>query len=176
MMGRAQFEKGDFLEAAATFSYIARLYAAEPAVAAEANQWLARCYTQVKWYYDAEDALKRMRRDTIQRATLREADATQADLLLRQERFEEALPYLERAARYAKGSFRQARLYYLLGQVQHHWGSRSRLTNRCRSAYARVRHSNCRLMHASCKQRCWPTRRAWAKDDWQIAPYGPLGQ
>lgn len=122
MMGRAQFEKGDFLEAAATFSYIARLYAAEPAVAAEANQWLARCYTQVKWYYDAEDALKRMRRDTIQRATLREADATQADLLLRQERFEEALPYLERAARYAKGSFRQARLYYLLGQVQHHLG------------------------------------------------------
>lgn len=91
-------------------------------MAAEANQWLARCYTQETWYYDAEDALKRMRRDTIQRATLREADATQADLLLRQERFEEALPYLERAARYAKGSFRQARLYYLLGQVQHHLG------------------------------------------------------
>lgn len=122
LMGRAQFMKGDFFEAAATFSYITRLYAAEPEVASEARQWLARCYAQVKWYYDADDALKRMRRDSVTRQTLREADATQADLLLRQERFDEALPYLTRAAKSAKGSFRQARLYYLLGQVNQHLG------------------------------------------------------
>ena len=122
LMGRAQFMKGDFLEAAATFSYITRLYAAEPEVASEARQWLARCYAQVKWYYDADDALKRVRRDSVTRQTLREADATQADLLLRQERFDEALPYLTRAAKSAKGSFRQARLYYLLGQVNQHVG------------------------------------------------------
>lgn len=122
MMGEAQFEKGDFLEAAATFSYISRLYVAEPMVAAAARQWLARCYTQVKWYYDAEDALKRMSRDSVSRQTLREADATHADLLLKQERFEEALPYLARAARYAKDSYRQARLYFLLGQVNAHLG------------------------------------------------------
>ena len=122
LMGRAQFMKGDFFEAAATFSYITRLYAAEPEVASEARQWLARCYAQVKWDYDADDALKRMRRDSVTRQTLREADATQADLLLRQERFDEALPYLTRAAKSAKGSFRQARLYYLLGQVNQHLG------------------------------------------------------
>lgn len=122
MMGRAQFMKGDFFEAAATFSYITRLYAAEPTVASEARQWLARCYTQAKWYYDAEDALKRVRRDSVTRQTLREADATQADLLLRQERFADALPYLKRAAHYAKGSYRKARLYYLLGQVNQHLG------------------------------------------------------
>ena len=92
LMGRAQFMKGDFFEAAATFSYITRLYAAEPEVASEARQWLARCYAQVKWYYDADDALKRVRRDSVTRQTLREADATQADLLLRQERYDEALP------------------------------------------------------------------------------------
>lgn len=120
MMGEAQFEKGDFLEAAATFSYITRLYAAEPAVASAARQWLARCYTQVKWYYDAEDALKRMRRDSTDKKTLREANATQADLLLKQERFEEAIPYLEKAAHTAKGNYRKARLYFLLGQVNAH--------------------------------------------------------
>ena len=123
MMGRAQFMKGDFFEAAATFSYITRLYAAEPTVASEARQWLARCYTQAKWYYDAEDALKRVRRDSVTRQTLREADATQADLLLHQERFAEALPYLERAAKSAQGSFKKARLYYLLGQVNQHLGN-----------------------------------------------------
>lgn len=118
LMGEAQFEKGEFLEAAATFSYITRLYAAEPAVAAEARQWLARCYTRTGWYYDAEDALRRLRRDSVSRRVGRLADATTADLLLAQQRFDEAVPYLERAARYAKGDRRQARLYYLLAQVE----------------------------------------------------------
>lgn len=122
LMGEAQFEKGDFLEAAATFSYITRHYAAEPLVAAEARAWMARCYVQEGWYYDAEDALARVRRDSTARDTRRQMDATQADLLLRQERFDEALPYLERAARQAEGSFRKARLCYLLGQVYRHQG------------------------------------------------------
>lgn len=120
LMGQAQFEKGEFLEAASTFSYITRLYAAEPAVATEARQWLARCYAQIDWFYDAEDALSKVRRDSVSKRVLREADATQADLLLRQERFAEALPYLERTARHAKGDFRKARLYFLLGQVYRH--------------------------------------------------------
>lgn len=123
LMGQAQFEKGDFLEAAATFSYITRLYAAEPSVAAEARQWLARCYTLTEWYYDAENALREMRRDSISRRVQREADATQADLLIRQERYAEAIPYLERTARRAKGSHRQARLYFLLGQLHHMLGN-----------------------------------------------------
>ncbi len=124
LMGKAQFEKGEFLEAAATFSYISRYYAAQPEVASEARQWLARCYSQVNWFYDAEDALQRMQRDTVLNRTRREADATRADLLLRQERYAEALPYLQRAARQAKGSFRQARLYYLLGQVNRELGNK----------------------------------------------------
>ena len=119
LMGQAQFEKGNFLEAAATFSYIARLYAAEPPVAAEARQWLARCYAQVGWYYDAEEALSHARRDSLGSSARREACATQADLLLRQQRYAEAVPFLEQAARHAKGEFRQARLWYLLGQVCH---------------------------------------------------------
>lgn len=122
LMGISQFQKGEFFEAAATFSYISRIYAAELPVAAEARQWLARCYTQVEWYYDAEEALKKVSRDStsVSKRVKRQMDATRADLLIRQERFAEAVPYLERTAKHAKGEFRQARLYYLLGQIQHH--------------------------------------------------------
>lgn len=60
-----------------------------------------------------------MRRDTMNTRTKQEADATQAALLLGQERYAEAIPYLQRAARSAKGDFKQARLYYLLGQIYH---------------------------------------------------------
>ena len=112
-MGEAQFEKGDFLEAAATFSYITRLYAAEPVVANAARQWLARCYAHVGWYYDAEDALARMARDSMTTRVKREAAATRADLLLRQQHYAEALPWLEQAARTAPGSERKARLLFL---------------------------------------------------------------
>lgn len=126
LMGQAQFQKGDFLEAASTFSYIARLYAAEPAVATEARQWLARSYAQIDWYYDAEDALSKVRRDSVSKRVARLVDATQADLLLRQERYADALPYLERSASHATGEFRQARLYYLLGQVYHQLGNREK--------------------------------------------------
>lgn len=122
LMGRAQFEKGDFFEAAATFSYITRLYAAEPEVAAEASQWMARCYVQEKWYYEAEDALSKVRRDSMSTRLRRLADATQADLLLGQERFDEALPYVERSARATRNKYLKARLYFLLGQVNRHLG------------------------------------------------------
>ena len=122
LMGQAQFEKGEFLEAATTFAYIARLYAAEPLVASEARLWLARCYSQTSWFYDAEEALSRVRRDSTTRRLLRQADVTQADMLLRQGRLQEALPYLQRTARYARPKVQKARMYYLLGQVNHRLG------------------------------------------------------
>lgn len=117
-MGKAQFQMGEFEQAAATFSYICRLYAAEPLVATEARSWLARCYAQVGWLYDAEDVLARQSRDTIPSRMLHEREATMADLLLRQERFEEALPYIRSTIKGAKRKSERARLYFLLGQVE----------------------------------------------------------
>ena len=163
LMGQAQFEKGEFLEAAATFSYITRLYAAEPAVAAEARQWLARCYTQVDWYYDAEDALQRMSRDSVSRRVLREADATQADLLIRRERFDEALPYLERAAKNAKGAHRKARLYYLMGQIHQQMGHATEAYKALGKCIKKVRPLNFHSMRAFCKPRWLRQTRPTAK-------------
>ena len=117
LMGKAQFQKGDFLEAASTFSYITRLYAAEPIVANEARLWMARCYAQLDWFYDAEDALNRLHRDSIPGRLQREVETTQADLLLRPARYAEALPRLRLAAKREPRRLLKARLYYLLGQL-----------------------------------------------------------
>ena len=43
LMGRSQFHKGDFEAAAATFSYMSRLYATQPAIYGKARAWLAKC-------------------------------------------------------------------------------------------------------------------------------------
>lgn len=117
LMGKAQFQKGSFEEASATFSYITRHYAAEPLVAQEARTWLARCYTELGWYYDAEDVLQRFQRDSVNTHLQRENSQTMASLLLAQERFAEALPHLQRAVRQERRKRQKARLYFLLGQV-----------------------------------------------------------
>ncbi len=122
LMGRAQFQKGDFVEAASTFSYITRHYAQEPDVVAEARIWLARCYSELEWFYDAEDALGKLGLDSVPARLRRERDATTANLLLRQGQAAEALPYLERAARKEPRKLQRARLYFLLGQVQQSLG------------------------------------------------------
>lgn len=125
LMGQAQFQKGDFLGAASTFSYITRLYAAEPPVVQEARTWMARSYAELGWFYDAEDALDKVRRDSIPPRLQGELAATRADLLLRQEHFADALPYLKTAAKNTHNRKLRARLFFLLGQVEQQLGHRS---------------------------------------------------
>lgn len=118
LMGKAQFQKGDFLEAASTFSYMTRHYAAEPVVVAEARVWLARCYAQLEWFYDAEEAIAKLRKDSLPVRIARERNRTMADLLVKQEHYKEAVPYLVAAAKHERRKLQKARAYFLLGQVQ----------------------------------------------------------
>ncbi len=122
LMGKSQFRQGKFIEAASTFSYITRHYAAEPLVANEARAWLARSYAGIDWFYDAEDALDKLRRDSVNTRVRRAYEATMADFLLRQERFGEALPYILSTAKAERSNLGKARLYFLLGQVEQHLG------------------------------------------------------
>lgn len=122
LMGKSQFQKGEFLEAASTFSYISRLYSGEPDRVAEARLWMARCYTELEWYYDAEDVLNKAARDSMPRNLIQEQNATYGNFLLRQGRLKEALPYLEEAIRKESGGKQRARHYFLLGQVYQHTG------------------------------------------------------
>ncbi|MBO7294319.1 MAG: tetratricopeptide repeat protein, partial [Bacteroidaceae bacterium] len=125
LMGEAQFQKGEFLEAASTFSYITRHYATQPTIVNEARAYLIRCYTELEWYYDAEEVVSRMKRDTITPRVRKIANLSEANLLLRQERFDEALPYLQKAVKDAEGNLQKARLYFLLGQIMQHQGKKA---------------------------------------------------
>lgn len=125
LMGKAQFQKGEFLEAASTFSYISRLYIGEPDKVAEARLWMARCYTELEWYYDAEDVLGKARRDSMPRSLEGDRAATYCNLLLKQGKLEEALPYLEQAVRRESGGLQRARHYFLLGQVYQQTGNQA---------------------------------------------------
>lgn len=175
LMGQAQFFKGDFIEAASTFSYITRHYAAEPPVAAEARIWLARCYAELEWFYDAEEALSKVPVDTLRSRPRREYETTMADLMLRQGREAEALPYLRRMARHEGRKQQRARLYYLIGQIESSAGNR-------REAYRAFTKCICQSPLRTGLQRPHPAHRGPSRgptkpqNDEAPATHGALGQ
>jgi len=122
MMGKAQFNQGEFIEAASTFNYIIQMYSTQPEVSSVAKAWLARCYVALEWPYDAEDLLNKMRRDTMTVQSQREKDNTMAGFLILAERYEEAIPYLKETIKHTRGKLQRARLNYLLGQLYNELG------------------------------------------------------
>lgn len=123
-MGKAQYLNGDFLGAAATFMYISKHFKWLPAVVTEAQLWQARCYCALDWAYEAENILRLVKPAALTSGSLKTLyDNVQADYLLRSDREQEAVPYLQRAAQAAKGS-QKNRLYFLLGQVYSRLGKK----------------------------------------------------
>jgi len=118
LMGRSQFMKGSFDEAASTFAYMARLYSTQPAIYGKARAWLAKCYIEQDWIYDAEDVITKMRRDSMHWRAKKEWDYTLADYYIRTERFSEAIPYLRKVIKHEMRRKQRAREWFLMGQLQ----------------------------------------------------------
>ena len=124
LMGRSQFHKGAFDEAAATFSYMSRLYQTQPAIYAKARAWLAKCYIEQDWIYDAEDVIRNMQRDSIDWRAVKEWDYTYADYYIHTGDYEKAIPYLRKVIKHEMRRKQKARECYLLGQLESALGHR----------------------------------------------------
>lgn len=118
LMGRSQFFKGSFDEAAATFAYMSRLYKGQPAIYGKARAWLAKCYIEEDWLYDAEDVIRNMRRDSIDWRAQKEWDYTMADYYVHTKEYAKAIPYLRKVIKHEMRRKQKAREWYLMGQLQ----------------------------------------------------------
>lgn len=134
LMGRSQFMKGEFEEAATTFAYMSRLYQTQPAIYGKARAWLAKCYIESNSLYDAEDVINKMNRDSLDWRAVKEWDYTYADYYLHQKRYDEAIPYLKKVIRHEMRRKQKAREWYLLGQIYAIQGKR----NEAYQAFKRV--------------------------------------
>lgn len=123
MLGKAQFNKGDFIEAASTFNYITRLYATQPEVYSVARAWLARCYVALEWPYDAEDMLDKIRRDSVSPEGKRELTATRAAFFIETGQYGQAIPELKKAIGNTRFKLQRSRLNFLLGQLYREIGN-----------------------------------------------------
>lgn len=118
LMGKSQFCQGKFDESAATFSYMSRLYATQPAISGVARAWLAKSYLELGWLYDAEDVITKQQRDTIHYRARRDWDYALADYHVRAKHWDDAARYLRLSIRHERRKKQRARLCYLLGQVE----------------------------------------------------------
>ena len=118
LMGRSQFYKGAFDEAAATFNYMGRLYQTQPAIYAKSRAWLAKCYIEEGWLYDAEDVIRNMQRDSIHWSARKEWDYTYADYYVHTGEYEKAIPHLRNVIKHEMRRKQRAREWFLMGQMQ----------------------------------------------------------
>ena len=133
LMGRSQFYQGDFENAASTFAYMSRLFETQPAIYGRAKAWLAKCYIEQGWMYDAEDIIRNMQRDSIHWRAQKEWDYTFADYYIHTGNAEQAIPYLRKVISHEMRRKQKAREWYLMGQLQASIGNK-------KEAYKAFRH------------------------------------
>ncbi|MFL1683606.1 MULTISPECIES: tetratricopeptide repeat protein [Bacteroidales] len=134
LMGKAQYYKGDFLGASATFIYITRHFTWKPDLVAESRIWLARCYLEMGWLYEAEDVLQKINNDGLPDSQTTWFATVNADYLIRKGDYKQAIPFLKTAIK-AEGNKRQKiRMTYLLAQLYAITGD----NNAAYAAYERV--------------------------------------
>ena len=117
LMGKAQYNKGDFLGAASTFMYIAQHYSWLPKTVAEARLWQARSYVALGWIYEAEDVLYKANNDSLPPEMNSTFAAVNADYLIKTKNYPKAIPFLETAIKDERNKSQKARLTFLLGQL-----------------------------------------------------------
>jgi tetratricopeptide (TPR) repeat protein len=117
LIGEGQFYNGDFLTSAVTFSYIARHFAMDRELVAEARIWQARCYTEMNWFYETNNALRKLKESGIPPKLQKKYDRMYANYLIRSEQLEQAIPCLQSAIRSERDKRQRSRMSYLLGQL-----------------------------------------------------------
>lgn len=123
LLGEAQFRKGEYMEAASTFAYIERLYFSKPDLVARARMMEAKCYAEMEWFYDAEDIIGRAQRDSFPTSLNAMKASVVADMQLRQQKYVDAIPNVEKALKAERRALEKSRLYFLLGQLHHKAGN-----------------------------------------------------
>ena len=126
LLGKAQFQEGAFEEAAATFTYMTRLYHTQPLQYGLARAWLAKCYTELGWLYDAEDVIRNMSRDSMDFRAVKDWDYTYANYYIAQRDYGKAVPYLRKVISHERRRVQRAREWYLMGQIETLLGHREK--------------------------------------------------
>jgi tetratricopeptide (TPR) repeat protein len=128
LMGKAQFYKHDFLSSLTTFEYLIKEYNDQP-IKYDGYLWLARTYNEQKKFGDSRTFLDRIESDkNFPQKKRGEFEIIFADHFLKQGNYDEAVPHLINAVKYAKKKADKSRYKFILAQVYQQKGENSKAT------------------------------------------------
>ena len=134
LLAQAEFHKADFLGSISTFNYIARHYAYDKDIVAQCQLWAARAYAEMGWLYEAEDVLSKVQEEDLSRKNAPLYAAVSADILMKTDRNNEAIPFIKIALPNEQRHGNQPRFQYVLGQLYQLQGDKKA----ARNAYEKV--------------------------------------
>lgn len=117
LMGHATFYKGEFLEAVGVFNYVIRHYKNFPEYY-DAKLWMARGYAEMDWLYEAENVLNELAEDEafpVWKTGI--YSQIKADILIKQEKYQNAIPFLKASISAETKKNQRRRLMFILAQI-----------------------------------------------------------
>lgn len=116
-VGKAHLYKQDYPNAVETFKFISREFPKEPSKY-EAQLWLARTYTQTKEFKDAESVLTTLEGDRkFPKKFKLDLYTTRADFHLKQDQYQTAIKFLEKALQLVHTKKLKVRYMFILAQL-----------------------------------------------------------
>lgn len=159
LLGKAELHKGDFLGAASTFGYIQRHYPSDLEIVCEARIWQARAYGEMDWLYEAWQVFDKIKENDVVKRLNSDYAEVKAFLLLKENNYKEAIPYLQLAAKKENNKYLSSRFNYLLGQLYLEQNQRDKATDcfklAVRQSQNYVMEFNARLMMLQCNDEAW---------------------
>ncbi|MFT5903429.1 MAG: tetratricopeptide (TPR) repeat protein [Flammeovirgaceae bacterium] len=119
MIGVANFYKGQYAKAEEMSSYVAKKYKGQGS-RFDAAIWLARTYIEQERFGKAATVLSIIEDDNSKEKPkdfVWQLETVKAQMMLRQDRYKDAIPYLEDASNLCDDKQMKARLTYILAQV-----------------------------------------------------------
>jgi len=117
LMGKSHFYKRDFYPAIQTFEYIIKEYANEEAKY-ESFCWLTRVHIEMKKFEKSQKLIDQLEGDPNFPDNLKPFLAKiHADHLMKQEKYKEAVPEMEKVLDLSRKKAEKARYSYILGQI-----------------------------------------------------------
>lgn len=125
LMGKAHVQNGDYMEAISVFANTIRLFSYDMDVVSESQIWLIRAYSEIGWYTDAEVLIDGLMARGLPQQLEADFLGAHTHLLIKQEKYEDAIPFLNAAISTERNTVQRRRMQFLLGQLYAQLGSNS---------------------------------------------------
>ena len=125
LLGKSFFYRQDYSKSRSVFNFVLSEFS-QNKERYEAMLWIARTYMREKEFgmaFSFISQVEAQNEGSLMKETYRDLPLVQAEFYLQQEKYQEAIPYLQRGIQLCKDRDMRARLHFILGQIEQNAGN-----------------------------------------------------